>query len=155
MTNLVQALAAVLLPSAAVFLLLLCNDKAILGPWTNPRWLNAVATLIVGILLALSLLLTATTVLPHIGVRAVAVALGAVLAAILAVLGGVSVRQSKTTPRFAGTPWERKTWTMPALETVSRSRPSRSRTIGLAVLRLYLMIAALLLIIKAIRLISG
>jgi len=32
----VQALAGVLLPSATVFLLLLCNDKAVLGPWVKP-----------------------------------------------------------------------------------------------------------------------
>jgi Mn2+/Fe2+ NRAMP family transporter len=31
----VQVLAGVLLPSATVFLLLLCNDKAVLGPWVN------------------------------------------------------------------------------------------------------------------------
>jgi Mn2+/Fe2+ NRAMP family transporter len=32
LTNAVQTLAGVLLPSATVFLLLLCNDKAVLGP---------------------------------------------------------------------------------------------------------------------------
>ena len=31
----VQVLAGVLLPSATVFLLLLCNDRAVLGPWVN------------------------------------------------------------------------------------------------------------------------
>jgi Mn2+/Fe2+ NRAMP family transporter len=31
----VQVLAGVLLPSATVFLLLLCNDKDVLGPWVN------------------------------------------------------------------------------------------------------------------------
>ena len=31
----VQALAGVLLPSASVFLLLLCNDRQVLGPWVN------------------------------------------------------------------------------------------------------------------------
>ena len=31
----VQALAGVLLPSAAVYLLLLCNDTEVLGPWVN------------------------------------------------------------------------------------------------------------------------
>ena len=36
----VQALAGVLLPSATVFLLLLCNDKEVLGPWVNRPWLN-------------------------------------------------------------------------------------------------------------------
>ena len=37
LTNAVQTLAGVLLPSATVFLLLLCNDKAVLGPWANTR----------------------------------------------------------------------------------------------------------------------
>ena len=40
LTNAVQTLAGVLLPSATVFLLLLCNDEAVLGPWVNGRWLN-------------------------------------------------------------------------------------------------------------------
>src|SRR5579885_1865878 len=35
LTNAVQSLAGVLLPSATVFLLLLCNDRAVLGPWVN------------------------------------------------------------------------------------------------------------------------
>ena len=35
-TESVQALAGVLLPSASVFLLLLCNDREVLGPWRNP-----------------------------------------------------------------------------------------------------------------------
>ena len=34
-TTSVQALAGVLLPSATVFLLLLCNDREVLGPWSN------------------------------------------------------------------------------------------------------------------------
>ena len=46
-TTAVQALAGVLLPSATVFLLLLCNDRAVLGPWRNPGWLNALASVIV------------------------------------------------------------------------------------------------------------
>ncbi len=40
LTTAVQALAGVLLPSASVFLLLLCNDPEVLGPWANKRWLN-------------------------------------------------------------------------------------------------------------------
>ena len=51
LTTAVQALAGVLLPSASVFLLLLCNDPEVLGPWTNARWLNVVAGIIIGLLL--------------------------------------------------------------------------------------------------------
>ena len=39
----VQALAGVLLPSASMFLLLLCNDREVLGPWVNRPWLNVLA----------------------------------------------------------------------------------------------------------------
>ena len=35
MTLAVQALAGLLLPSATVFLVLLCNDRDVLGPWVN------------------------------------------------------------------------------------------------------------------------
>ena len=34
-TTAVQALAGVLLPSATVFLLLLCNDRDVFGPWAT------------------------------------------------------------------------------------------------------------------------
>ena len=57
-TTSVQALAGVLLPSATVFLLLLCNDTEVLGPWTNPTWLNVIAAVIIGVLVELSLVLS-------------------------------------------------------------------------------------------------
>ena len=39
-TTLVQALAGILLPVALVLLLMLCNDRELVGPLTNPRWLE-------------------------------------------------------------------------------------------------------------------
>src|SRR6202043_2751577 len=71
-TTAVQALAGLLLPSASLFLLLLCNDREVLGPWVNRGWINWVAGLIVGTLLLLSGILMATTLFPHIDVVAVA-----------------------------------------------------------------------------------
>ena len=38
----VEALTAVLLPATSVFLVLLCNDRVILGPWINLTWKNVV-----------------------------------------------------------------------------------------------------------------
>ena len=60
-TTSVQALAGVLLPSASVFLLLLCNDREVLGPWINQRWLNILASVIIGVLLTLSGTLVVST----------------------------------------------------------------------------------------------
>ncbi|OBJ17684.1 NRAMP family divalent metal transporter, partial [Mycobacterium colombiense] len=71
-TTAVQALAGLLLPSASMFLLLLCNDREVLGPWVNRSWLNWVAGLIVGTLLLLSGVLMATTLFPDLNVVAVA-----------------------------------------------------------------------------------
>ncbi len=76
-TEAVQALAGVLLPSASVFLLLLCNDPEVLGPWRNRPWLNALASVIVSVLVLLSLILMATTVFPDVDVTKVALIGGA------------------------------------------------------------------------------
>jgi multisubunit Na+/H+ antiporter MnhF subunit len=60
LTNAVQALAGVLLPSATVFPLLLCNDEAVLGPWVNGRGLNVSTGVVIAILVMLSIILTAS-----------------------------------------------------------------------------------------------
>jgi Mn2+/Fe2+ NRAMP family transporter len=62
----VQTLAGVLLPSATVFLLLLCNDKQVLGPWVNGRWLNLFTSVVIAILVMLSIVLTASVLFPDI-----------------------------------------------------------------------------------------
>lgn len=46
----VQTLAGVLLPSATLFLLLLCNDKAVLGPWVSWTRLNVFSAAVVWVL---------------------------------------------------------------------------------------------------------
>ena len=57
LTNAVQSLAGVLLPSATVFLLLLCNDEAVLGPWVNGRPLNVFTGAVIAVLVMLSITL--------------------------------------------------------------------------------------------------
>ena len=66
LTNAVQTLAGVLLPSATVFLLLLCNDKAVLGPWVNHRWLNLFTGAVIALLVMLWMILTASVLYPKI-----------------------------------------------------------------------------------------
>ena len=91
-TTSVQALAGVLLPSATVFLLLLCNDREVLGPWSNPSWLNAIASVIIGVLVELSLILMVSTVFPTVNVASLFVYLTAVLLVVLVVVGLVALR---------------------------------------------------------------
>jgi Mn2+/Fe2+ NRAMP family transporter len=94
-TEAVQALAGVLLPSASMFLLLLCNDRAVLGPWVNRLWVNVLATVIVSTLLLLSLILMATTLFPKIDVTTFAAIGGGVLACGLVGFGAVALRSSR------------------------------------------------------------
>ncbi len=86
-TEAVQALCGIVLPLTTLFLLMLCNDRAVLGPWTNPPWLKALASVIVGVLVLLSLILTITTLFPHVDVTTLALAGGGVLVVVLAVMG--------------------------------------------------------------------
>jgi Mn2+/Fe2+ NRAMP family transporter len=152
-TTAVQALAGVLLPSASVFLLLLCNDREVLGPWTNPPWLNALAGLIVGGLVVLSGTITITTVFPAADTIAVAAGLGGLLVAILLGLGvAARVSPRKAAATECETPWERRTWTMPSLESLDRPALSAGRTVGLVVLRVYLTIAAAMVVVRAVEL---
>jgi hypothetical protein len=65
LTNAVQTLAGILLPSATVFLLLLCNDKAVLGPWTNSRELNLFTGSVIVVLVLLSIILTVSVLFPE------------------------------------------------------------------------------------------
>jgi len=149
-TTAVQALAGVLLPSATVFLVLLCNDKAVLGPWTNPGWLNAIAAAIVGVLVVLSAILTATTLFPHVDVRLLAEILFGALVAGLAVAGAYTRagRRPEDTQAVDGV--AREDWTMPPLELLERPEWSRTRTVGMYALRGYLVLAVVMLIVKAI-----
>ena len=73
LTEAVQALAGVLLPSASVFLLLLCNDVEVLGPWMNRRWLNVLAGVIIVVLLVLSGTLVISTLFPSFNAATIAI----------------------------------------------------------------------------------
>ena len=64
LTLAVQVLAGVLLPSATVFLLLLCNDKPVLGPWANTRLLNIFTGGVIAVLVILSVILTVSVLFP-------------------------------------------------------------------------------------------
>jgi Mn2+/Fe2+ NRAMP family transporter len=158
-TESVQALAGVLLPSASVFLLLLCNDREVLGPWRNPPWLNAVASVIVAILVLLSLILMATTVFPKIDVTKVALIGGALLVAGLLAFGLATLRSSRgaaaVTVIDTGPKIPKERWTMPPLALLGRPQWSTGRKVAMLTLRGYLVIAVVLLFVKAIQLSGG
>jgi len=158
-TTSVQALAGVLLPSATVFLLLLCNDREVLGPWVNAPWLNAIASVIVGVLVELSLILMASTMFPKVDVTQLFIYLSIVL---LVGLGGMAIyaarnrlgtaARAEAAEQIAKEKQRRQTWTMPPLALLERPVFSSGRKAGMLLLRGYLVVAVLLLIIKTVQL---
>ncbi|TMG09575.1 MAG: divalent metal cation transporter [Chloroflexi bacterium] len=152
-TTAVQALAGIMLPSATVFAVLLCNDRAVLGPWVNRPWLNAVAAVIVGALLVLSLILVVSTAIPSVDVTALLVVLGS-LAAGVVVAGGVwswfNRRGAEPEPQISRE--ERENWRMPALVLLERPTWSGPRRVAMDALAGYLVLSIILLAIKAIEL---
>ncbi len=156
-TTSVQALAGVLLPSATVFLLLLCNDSEVLGPWRNGPWQNAVASLIVGTLVMLSLILMATTVFPNINVTTLFLVLAVVLVIGLAGLGLAGLRSRRKGKGEAEPVYTvpKEQWTMPPLALLQPAVWSSTRKLALLSLRAYLVVAVVLLLVKAIQLGGG
>src|ERR1700728_3608704 len=159
-TTAVQALAGLLLPSASVFLLLLCNDREVMRPWINRPWLNWVAGLIVGTLLLLSGILMATTLFSHLTVVAVA----GYLAVALVILGVAAVpmlrwlgrrQPAPPAPQFPARPVDRNTWRMPPLALLEPVTWSPGTRLGMIALRSYLVVGALLLVVKAVQLGRG
>jgi Mn2+/Fe2+ NRAMP family transporter len=157
-TEAVQALCGIVLPMTTLFLLMLCNDREVLGPWTNPPWLKALAAVIVGVLMLLSLVLTLTTLLPGVDVAVLAAVGGAVLAAVLVAMGALALRarslRNPVAPAGAtAVPKER--WTMPPAVLLSRPQLSARRRAALIALGAYMLVALVMLIVKSVGLATG
>ena len=105
LTMAVQTLAGVLLPSATVFLLLLCNDKAVLGPWVNARWLNYFTGAVIAVLVMLSIILTASVLFPDATNEQVILGIlggGGAVAAVVALVDHGAEPKRKRSQTFGG-----------------------------------------------------
>src|SRR5487761_867251 len=151
LTNAVQTLAGVLLPSATVFLLLLCNDKAVLGPWVNSRILNLFTGMVIGVLLLLSVILTASVLFPDMGSGAMLAILGggAAMGLLAAVPPFVKTLRS---PAWRIDPRLRDSWRMPALSTLGAAQITPLTRLSMLALRGYLVIAGGLVILRMVEL---
>jgi Mn2+/Fe2+ NRAMP family transporter len=157
LTEWVQVLAGVLLPSAIVFLVLLCNDKTILGPWVNRTWQNIVAFTIIGVLIVLSMILVVTTLWTTLDGKVVTEILFAAAAGAVLVAGGPMLWLARRRRIAAGGSadrladvrhLDRNTWRMPPLDEIAKPVMSPVRKAGLVLLRGYLIVAVLLITIK-------
>jgi Mn2+/Fe2+ NRAMP family transporter len=154
MTEGVQVLAGVLLPSATVFLLLLCNDRAVLGPWVNRRATNVFTSAVVAVLVTLSVVLTASVLFPGITGRQITEIVG-VCAVFSVVAGAWALARARRSFGFGvGVPVDRTGrdgWRMPSLATLSKPVMSTGRKLGLTALRSYLAIAMIMVIVKIVQ----
>ncbi|HZU54250.1 MAG TPA: NRAMP family divalent metal transporter [Actinocrinis sp.] len=148
-TNGVQAMAGVLLPSASVYLLVLCNDKQVLGPWVNGRKTNMFTGAVLAVLVTLSIILTLAVLDPRL-----------TAGQILDIIAGCGVL-SVTFAGYALLSRRRNSaqeidrtgaldWRMPPLSVIGRAAMPTSRKVGMSVLRLYLALASVLVVVKIV-----
>jgi Mn2+/Fe2+ NRAMP family transporter len=170
--NGVEALNGILLPSALVFLILLANDKPVLGPWSNGTAQNWISGIIAWIVLTFSLAPLVTTFWPVITLKQSFIGLGA--CTVLGVVGAFALlrfRQAreddaalaadpagnKRPASMTRAEWKevlrdrRVAWRTPAIDTLERPVLSMSRRIGLLALRGYIVFAIVIMVIKLIQ----
>ena len=171
--NGVEVLNGILLPSALVFLVLLANDKPVLGPWTNSTAHNWVCGLVVWAVTTFSLTPVVSTFFPSITLTQIAsafitcTALGLTAAVVIwrlrpsrpspAVLdpGG-----NRRPPGMDRAEWRavlrerRMSWRTPGIDTLERPSLGAARWIGLLTLRAYIAFAIVIVVVKLVQTVS-
>jgi Mn2+/Fe2+ NRAMP family transporter len=154
LTLAVQTLAGIVLPSATVFLLLLCNDKAVLGPWVNSKPMNIFTGAVIWVLVMLSVILTSSVAFPNIGSNVILGILGggsamAAVVYLITVLMAASKRRAETDGAVrVYSKEEREAWRMPPLSELPAPTLTLAKRFWMGVLRGYLVLAVALFIVK-------
>ncbi|WP_366526318.1 hypothetical protein [Mycobacterium sp.] len=121
-------------------------------------WLNALAGFIVGVLLLLSAILMINTVFPNLDVRLVMVDLTVAFVVSAAVTVGVlrwSARRKPQPPETQPLSRDRRnrsTWRMPPLALLQPVTWTPGTRLGMLALRGYLLVSAVVLVVKVIQL---
>ncbi len=161
LTEGVQTLAGVLLPSATVFLLLLCNDKAVLGPWVNKTRTNVFTAFVIAVLVLLSIILTGSVVFPQmsgqtmLAVLAVGTGLTLVAGIGVAVTRLVRRRRSELVATAPMDTAAKSAWRMPPLALLARPELSLARRTGLGLMWLYLVMVCGLVVVRVVQIATG
>ena len=162
LTVAVQTLAGVLLPSATVFLLLLCNDRAVLGPWANNRWLNYFTGAVIAALVALSVILTISVLFPDsineqtiLGILVGGGVAAVIISLVIMALGQTGEPAAEDRALEALAAADRDTWRMPPIDQLPPARMSLAAKTWMGVLRIYLVVAGGLVLFRIVRLAIG
>jgi Mn2+/Fe2+ NRAMP family transporter len=157
----VEALNGILLPSTLVFLVLLANDKALLGPWANSTAQNWVSGVIVWAVASFSLAPLVTTFYPGVTLRQCGYAFGA------CTVIGLAAAAVLWRPRWRRPPGlsradrralhreRRAAWRAPRLEALPGPALSPACGIGLLVLRGYIVFAVVIMALKLAQVAAG
>jgi hypothetical protein len=172
-------LAGVLLPSATVFLLLLCNDSEVLGPWVNGRATNIFACGVVAVLIMLSVILTLSVIFGRVSSGLIIAIMAGFAAALVLVAGCLLARGWRTRrsqvregrgregrvregrvrrdrSRDAGADRAvRENWRMPPLAVLAPVQMSLPRRIGMSAMWIYLGLAIALVVVRVVELALG
>ncbi len=156
LTNAVQTLAGVLLPGATVFLLLLSNDNAVLGPWVNGRAFNLFTGAVVAVLVMLSIILTASVLYPNMPEAVILdiLAFGSAAALLVASIINVTARHGMSSAQSLDN-LNRETWRMPPLAELPTARLTAVSRVWMIVLRGYLIVAGGLVLVRIVQLALG
>jgi Mn2+/Fe2+ NRAMP family transporter len=165
-----EALNGVLLPSALVFLVLLANDRPVLGPWANSTALNWVCGVVVWAVTTFSLAPVVTTFFPDVtltqitGAFIACTVLGLAAAAVIWRLrpsrgqpAGPGPDTTRRPPGMDRAEWRailrerRLAWRTPRIDTLERPAISAARWVGLLVLRAYIVFAIVIVVIKLVQ----
>jgi Mn2+/Fe2+ NRAMP family transporter len=166
----VEALNGILLPSALIFLILLANDRAVLGPWTNNTAQNWVAGLIAWTVTTFSLAPLVTTFYPNVTLTqcgyafAVCTLIGLAAAVVLWRCRPSRPERDRLEPDSSRRPagmnraqWRavlrqrRLDWRTPRIDTLAPPALSVARRISLLTLRCYIIVAIVIMAIKLIQ----
>ncbi|HEU5428256.1 MAG TPA: NRAMP family divalent metal transporter [Actinocrinis sp.] len=149
-TNGVQAMAGVLLPSASVYLLVLCNDKQVLGPWVNGRKTNLFTGSVLAVLVTLSIILTLAVLDPNLTSGQILDIIEA-CGVLSLVFAGYALLSRRRRPAESIDRAGALNWRMPPLSVIGRAAMPTSRKVGMSILRLYLALASVLVVVKIVQ----
>jgi NRAMP (natural resistance-associated macrophage protein)-like metal ion transporter len=145
----VQAMCGLMLPSTTIFVLLLCNDREVLGPWVNGRWLNVAATIIVSALVVLSVTMMVSTLFTSVNVVLLLSGLSIVAGAGLIVGLPIGLRRAQTPLTYD---IDKRDWRTPRLTLLAPVPTSLARRLLLRAVGSYLAVAGTLLVVRIIQL---
>jgi Mn2+/Fe2+ NRAMP family transporter len=145
----VQAICGLMLPSTTIIVLLLCNDREVMGPWVNSKWLNVVAIVIITSLVVISFTMMISTLFTSVDVIGLLEALAVVAGIGLAVGLPIGLRRVEPPRTYE---IDRRDWRTPRLTLLAPMATSKPRRILMRGQSGYLLVAGVVLLVRFIQL---